>query len=242
MHLKNKQILVTGTNSGFGKFASSQIKDCVKLTRENKNFFLDYRHVKFDAIIHCAFNSKRNIDDFYSYYEDNILLTENLIKLNYKKFIYISSIDVKNPNESNYGLMKKIAESIVRKKVKNNLIIRPSAILGQGIRKNSLIRILQEDSPKLTLSEKSTFNYILQEDMLEFISKAIAEGISGEYDFTSSSNVTLGDIARKYDKKVLFGNYVYQTHTSQTKDTYKVFPKLNKDSIQVVEEYMRKCK
>ena len=189
----------------FGKFASSQIKNCVKLTRENKNFFLDYRHVKFDAIIHCAFNSKRNIEDFYSYYEDNILLTENLIKLNYKKFVYISSIDVKNPSENNYGLMKKIAESIVRKRVENNLIIRPSAILGKGIRKNSLIKILEEEIPKLTLSEKSTFNYILQEDMLEFISKAITEDIAGEYDFTSSSNITLGDIARKYNKKVLFG-------------------------------------
>ena len=126
--------------------------------------------------------------------------------------------------------------------MKNNLIIRPSAILGKGIRKNSLIKILEEEIPKLTLSEKSTFNYILQEDMLEFISKAITEDIAGEYDFVSSSNITLGDVARKYNKKVLFGNYVYQTHTPQIKDTYKVFPKLNKDSMQVIEEYMRKCK
>ena len=78
--------------------------------------------------------------------------------------------------------------------------------------------------------------------MLEFISKAITENIAGEYDCTSSSNITLGDIARKYNKKVFFGNYVYQTHTPQIKDTYKVFPKLNKDSMQVIEEYMRKCK
>ena len=137
--------------------------------------------------------------------------------------------------------MKKIAESIVRKRVENNLIIRPSAILGKGIRKNSLIKILEEEIPKLTLSEKSTFNYILQEDMLEFISKAITEDIAGEYDFTSSSNITLGDIARKYNKKFC-SEIMYQTHTPQIKDTYKVFPKLNKDSMQVIEEYMRKCK
>ena len=71
--------------------------------------------LNFIFIIHCAFNSKRNIEGAL-YYEDNILLTENLIKLNYKKFVYISSIDVKNPSENNYGLMKKIAKAL--KKVK----------------------------------------------------------------------------------------------------------------------------
>ena len=87
--LQNK-VLVTGANSGLGKYIASQI-DCAILTRENSKSVLDKT---YDTIIHCAFNSRKNVNDYYEIVRDNIFLTKDLCKVPHNKFVFISSIDV----------------------------------------------------------------------------------------------------------------------------------------------------
>ena len=52
-------ILVTGANSGLGKYIADSI-DCVALTRANaESVFRKHKH--FDLIIHCAFTPQRKL-------------------------------------------------------------------------------------------------------------------------------------------------------------------------------------
>ena len=120
------KILVTGTNSGLGKYIASQI-NCTVLTREDNESVLDKSN---DTIIHCAFNSRKNINDYYDIVRDNIFLTKDLCKVPHNKFVFISSIDVYREEDSLYKISKLMAESIVNKMATNPLTLRCSAILG----------------------------------------------------------------------------------------------------------------
>jgi nucleoside-diphosphate-sugar epimerase len=239
MHLESKNVLVTGVKSGLGKYIKSNLPSVGLCRNRYEDIFLNYSVNKFDAIIHCAFNSKRDIDDYYTYYQDNLALTERLCKLNFKKFIYISSVDVHKKELTPYNLTKRIAESIVKRNCKNHVIIRPSAILGKDIRRNSLIKIIEDASPKLTLSGESTFNYVLQRDLLEFINKIRHEDLVGEYDFVSSTNVTLNEIQSVCGKSVEFGEYTYETSELSNEKLQAVFPRMKQSSEDVVRNFIK---
>ena len=141
MTFKNKKILVTGITSGLGKYIHNNIPNSIGLTRENRHQLLDG---DYDLIIHCAFSNERmeSIDDYYEFIDGSILLTDDLVKVKHKKFIYISSLEVYNKPFTGYRFGKLCSEAIVNKK------------------------------PKLTLSSNSTFNYILHSDLLNFISES----------------------------------------------------------------------
>ena len=108
--LKNR-VLVTGTNSGLGKYIASQI-DCSVLTRDNSESVLKK---SYDTIIHCAFNSRKNVNDYYDIVRDNIFLTKDLCKIEHNKFVFISSIDVYQEEDNLYKISKLMSESIVKK-------------------------------------------------------------------------------------------------------------------------------
>ena len=101
-----KKILITGSKSGLGKFLAKE------LNVNNNKLFLNRKNYKvinqqsYDFIIHCA--GKRPIysenDEIYSYYKDNIKLTEKIVNLRYKKIIFLSTIDV---YESNLEIKKR---------------------------------------------------------------------------------------------------------------------------------------
>ena len=103
------KILITGTNSGLGKYLASQFRDADRLDRSKTTS--DFRDKNYDIIIHAAakvthYNWDDNIP--YDFLEDNLFLTENLLKLDCSKFIYISSID---QNKSTpYGISKRLCE------------------------------------------------------------------------------------------------------------------------------------
>src|SRR4030043_2310459 len=90
------KILVTGNKSGLGKYLFENLngigwdKNTSAKTRQ--------KIIKkgVDIIIHCAFNSSREVtdDSVFSYIEDNIFLTKELASIPHKKFIFFSSVDV----------------------------------------------------------------------------------------------------------------------------------------------------
>ena len=105
-----RSVLVTGTNSGLGKFIHERIPTSIPLTRDNRDDILVGQ--KYDIIIHSAYNSL-NVDftDLnLKYVDDNLLLTSDLINLCDGCFVYVSSIDSVNKIESSYALFKKISE------------------------------------------------------------------------------------------------------------------------------------
>lgn len=178
--------------------------------------------------------------DIYDYYYNNILVLENLLSLinnENQKFIFISSIEVYNFIDDKYltqckaytedinlnidqknikpiklyALFKLMAEEIIKKKLNNYLILRPSAMLGLHARPNSLYKILFENNQRLSLHSNSTFNYISHDMIGKFINYCILKNITGIYNLVSDNNVSLKEIVSKYDKNPCFGEFEYIT-------------------------------
>jgi len=237
MLFENKTFLVTGIASGLGKYLYENIPNSLGLTRGNKKeIFEEARTRKNLVILHSAFNRERDIEDYYKYLEDNITLTEELLTLPHIKFIYFSSVDIYK-DFTPYSFTKMMAESVVCEKAKGYLVLRLSALLGNTTRKNSLLKIL-EGNAVLTLSCESFFNYILQSDILDLLKQGTAQDKSGVYDFVSSTNVTLGEVARHYDKQVSFGEFRYETITGDTCGISNLNPKGHRTSLETIEEFL----
>ena len=206
MYSTNK-VLVTGTKSGLGKYIYENTDKSVSLTRDNRK---DILNDKYDLIIHCAFHSDRSNDigDYYDYVDSNILLTNELVNLEHKRFVYISSLAVYDNGYSSYKHSKLCSEAIVNKKANNPLILRVPAMLGVDIRPNTIYRILKEDKPKLTLNEESTFNYVLHSDVKNF---ALLNRFNGVVDFVSNGNITLKKVNEILNGNAVFGDYKFVT-------------------------------
>ena len=242
-------ILISGTSRGFGKYLFEKLPNTISFDRKNPN---KYHREEFDIIIHCAFNNSNNIrtSTAFSYLEDNIFLTEKLTKIKHKKFIFISSIDVYplglkewkedediliDEVKSLYGKMKIFCEAIVKNNCKDYLILRPSAMIGKYMRPNSLIRILEEEKPQLTLAEKSTFNYIFYKDVLRFIEISISKSVSGIFNISSKKNISLEEVAKTLNKKVNFGNFNYVTNNINIEKFLKIIGDFNCVSLENLE-------
>ena len=233
-------ILVTGANSGLGKYIADSI-DCVALTRANaESVFRKHKH--FDLIIHCAFNASKKTNNYYKVLQDNIFLTKRLCSLSHDKFIFLSSIDVYREEDSLYKTTKLMAESIVKNVATSPLIIRASAIIGPTMRKNSLLKILEDDSPSLSLSENSTFNYVLQSDILSMIQVSAKNSYSGIIDFVASRNIRLKDIANHFSKTVNFGDYFYETPIISNRNLQEKFPTAWYTSLGNIERFIKETK
>lgn len=252
------KILISGINSGLGRFLYENLggtgfdkSDCPD-TWPNKLI-----QTKFDCIIHCAFNSAQSVKakDLPEYIDDNVILTQRLLALEYKKFIFMSSVDVypkdgKLHSEDEiidqaktcglYALTKSISEEMVKQQSRNYLILRCSSLLGKYSRKNSLIRLLEAKKGfALSLSKNSKFNFVLHSDLLRFINIAIAHDYRGVYNIASKDSISLLRLADHLGKTVKFGKFVYNAgkiNTEKINSTYKGF---KKRSISVVDEFVK---
>tara|TARA_A100001515_G_scaffold123060_1_gene106768 strand:+ start:6080 stop:6802 length:723 start_codon:yes stop_codon:yes gene_type:complete len=236
MPLGNK-VLVTGAASGLGKYIASNV-ECVALTRDNSEYvFKKYHH--FDVIIHCAFNASKDTNNYYKILEDNIFLTKRLCALSHDKFVFLSSVDIYQEEDNLYKTTKLMAESIVRQLATSPLIVRASAIIGPTMRKNSLLRILDEDNPTLSLSGDSTFNYVLQSDILSMIKVSANNNYSGIMDFVASKNIRLKDVAKHFSKTVNFGDYLYETPVISNRCLQEKFPTAWYTSLGNIERFIK---
>jgi nucleoside-diphosphate-sugar epimerase len=250
------RILTTGILSGLGKYLHENLGG-ISLTRATSPE--DMEKIKkegVDVIIHCAFNSRRGInsDSLYHYLEDNVLLTEKLVFIPHKKFIFLSSVDV-YPKKAIvhsedeiidvdsingiYGITKLMSESIVKNHCENYLILRGTALLGKYTRKNSLIKIIEDEECILTLADDSRFNYVLHSDILDFIKFSIDHDlVKGIYNLASSENVTLSEVANMLGKKVKFGTYLYDVGNIDNSKISSVFPAFKKTSKEIVTQFI----
>jgi len=218
-------LLITGTNSGLGKFLKQSNPNCLYLNRQNRNEVI--RKAKNSGcvnIIHCAFNSTREIENYYEYVNDNVFLTKELLEIPHNKFIFISSIDVYQEDFTAYKFSKLACESMVSSLSSNWVVLRCSAIIGQTMRYNTFLKMLKEEEPVLSLSEDSTFNYILQQD------------ITGMFDFVSTDCIKLKELSEMFNCKPQYGNYIYDTKSINDSRIFKYIKKNNK---QVITEFLK---
>ncbi len=238
-------ILITGTKGSLGSYLLKSFPGATGLTRENSKDLLNFPEnqlYKYDLIIHCAFNTTNKISDHKQYLEDNILLTQKLCNLSCNRFVYISSVDVYNKSQEIYGMFKLFSESIVKDKCKNYTILRPSAMVGPDLKPNSVVRLINNKNTTLTLSKKSTFNIISQQDLLNFIKKLYTcsdddkSKFNGTINFISKDNITLEEINNRLDCNGNFGNYIYTTPSLDNKKIITLYPEMNKSSWDVIKE------
>ena len=249
------RILTSGVFSGLGKYIHENLGG-TDLTRDTSPEDMEeIENSGVDVIIHCAFNSRRGInsDSLYYYLEDNVLFTKKLVSIPHKKFIFLSSVDV-YPNgvgthpedeiidmdsiSGIYRITKLMSESIVKTHCVNYLILRGTALLGKYSRKNSLIKIIEDDKCILTLSSDSRFNYVLHSDILDFIKFSIDHDLKGIYNLASSENVTLLEVANILGKKVKFGNYLYDVGNIDNSKISYVFPVFKKTSKEIITKFI----
>lgn len=246
---RKNNFLITGTSSGLGKFLHNNLGG-LSLNRQTSEG--DIGQIKREGaafIIHCAFNSDRDPKNIDQYFKDNVLLTEELTKIQHKKFILISSVDIYPKNFMNhsedevidinkidtlYGKTKLMSEELVIKNCSNFLILRCTALVGKDSRRNNLIKIFQDDKPTLTLSGKSVFNYILHSDLLDLIKLAIKRDLKGIYNVASSKNTSLSEAARLFKKRVKFGDYIYNVGKIENAKVAIILPAFKKTSREVI--------
>lgn len=222
------RVLTTGTSGGLGGFLVKKYKDSVGITRENplnKNHY----NTHYDLIIHCAFNQNRDDLDFVNKkcYEDNIVLIQNLLKISHDKFIFISTCQTP-PDINTYVVMKRICEFMVQDVSKNYLIIRPSCMVGDNMKKNSIYKLMNGED--ITLTEDSVNDFILFDDVYDTI-ESYENGI---YYLLSSKKFTMGEISKIYNKKINFGKWKYDIGNLETDIDIK------KTSLEVLEQYFGK--
>ena len=262
-----KQFLVSGAASGFGKYLCEKI-NAIGLTRSNSVEVIENLSQNYENninIIHCAFNSSNQIklQSLHQYFEDNILLTQKLINIPHKKFIFLSTVDVypKNtqthseeenivldvdssiePSENRKGIYatsKLISESIVKKKCSNYLILRPTSLLGKYTRKNNLIKTIEGTRNPLYLSGQSSYNCVLYSDILDFIVYATDHDIKGIYNAASIGYVQLSEVAAILRNEVKFGNYRHDSGKISNKKICSIFPSFMKTSEEVLHEFIK---
>jgi NAD dependent epimerase/dehydratase family enzyme len=110
------------------------------------------------------------------------------------------------------------------------------------MRKNNFRKVIEDSDPDLSLSGESSFNYILQEDILNFLNIAIKKDYNGIVDFVSSANITLQEVADLLEKKVNFGSYLYETPKLSSENLASVFPPAVLTSKQNVKRYLKDIK
>ena len=249
------RFLTTGSRSGLGRHifetfgGAGWTRDLSKTERD------EIKREGVDVIVHCAFNSRRNVDSesLYRYVADNVLLTAELASVPHKKFIFLSSVDVypgepglrsesdiTQPNalEGMYGVTKLMSEAIVRERCPNHLILRCVALLGKYARKNSLLRIIEDEPCVLTLSGDSRFNYVPHSDVSDFIGFAIENDVQGVYNVACSENVTLNRVAYLVGRRVTFGEHRYDVGNIDNSKSSLIFPAFKKTSEEVVAQFV----
>lgn len=230
-----KNFLVTGVSGGLGKYLFENLLDANGLHRNN---FEEVCSESYETIIHCAYNKENQITDYKKYIEDNIFLLQKVKNINHQKFVYISSIDVYNTEKNIYTLFKMFAESLLENK---DLSLRLSCLLGKDSKPNHVSKIMS-NVESITLSENSTFNYILYSDLLSFFSEKMHTEKSGIYDFIANDFIHLKDVISLVNSKTKTGEYCYKSDYSFINPIYFEHSKYNVSSLEKLSSFISNIK
>tara|TARA_B100000035_G_scaffold268837_1_gene242453 strand:+ start:6431 stop:7114 length:684 start_codon:yes stop_codon:yes gene_type:complete len=225
--------LITGINSGLGKYLYKNFPNSVGLNRSTN--FEAIKHIKYDTIIHCAFNKETQISDYKKYLNDNIFLTQRLKELKYKKFIYISSVDVYQKNKNIYSYFKIFSETLMDKE---DLILRCPMILGNTMKPNHVTKLLN-NVKYIGLSGESKFNYILMQDLVDFLQSKDYLKHSGVIDFVSNGSLKLKKLKQILNSKTKLGDYIYNNSLDYLNPIFILNKKYDDSSLNKIKTYFK---
>lgn len=248
------RILISGASGGLGKYLAEQ------LTADRFDRAAACApQGEYDTIVHCAFDVRRQVppQDEAAYQRSTTGLTQVLLNIPHRQFVFISSCEVYLPSDTphaedekidhaalpdRYGKSKLEAEKQVLAQAVSPLILRPTAMLGPTIRPSSLTKILSGENPKLTLSATSTFNYVLHEDILAFLHLCFDLGLGGVFNIAASDNVSLEEVCAAFSKTAQFGDYEYRTPKIDNRKAAALLSAFSHSSMEIVRRFAASVK
>ncbi len=196
-----KHIVITGANGSIGsalvRYFSQQNYRVTALVRQNPVVVfdnVDYQlyELASDAempyltsnsvVIHCAFAKTKTEPD------SNIGAAQHLLnearKRNVSRCIFLSSISVLSASKSYYSLQKKAIEQLFDSE--NDLILRPSLVLGRGGLFEQTLQTLQKTRIlPLVQGGNQPVYYVGMDDLIRYIEASIEGDFSGIHTVTN---------------------------------------------------------
>lgn len=244
---------MTGAAGGLGRYLHERFGGYGLTRRTDERELRGFSAQGIDVLFHCAYDSSRVVEDseLHALLQGTVLLTDRMLSLSHRRFVFFSSVDVyprdglvhseEEPISLGgladlYPVTKLMCESMVRERGNNCLILRCGALLGQYARQNSLMRILN-GADRLALSGSSTFSYVLYEDLLAFLERAIDRDWSGIFNIAARDSISLAEVAEYFGKRVAFGDVVYTTPRVRVDKVNALCDAFHRSSLEVVREF-----
>lgn len=221
-----RSLLITGARSGLGNAVHRALGGTAFVRGMATDDPAIRAAAPFDAIIHCAVNADKAVSmrSGFKYLDDNFLLTQRLVDIPHRKFVFVSSLAVYPstgraisededidllPLAGPYAFTKLFSDLYVQERAQRPLILRTTTLLGPAIRTNTLLRALTQPNCQLFLAPTSRYNCVLHSDIVEFIVRAIDENISGAFNICSEGLVMLSDVVDQLGLSVRYGDFHY---------------------------------
>jgi len=201
------RVIVVGYTGFVGRAVYQYLKE-VGYDVEGFNSHSPYIDAVCDVVVNCAGNSRKftseNNNEFTQSIEDGVL--ERLKQIESKRIIHISTVDVHNSESSMYGQQKIFVESRIRRMYPSFSILRLSALVGEGLKKNVVFDIVNEKP--LFVTRTSTYCFISTKVIAELIVALLRQDFGSlVLDVGGEGLVAVEQIAQILGKEVIsFGN------------------------------------
>ena len=229
------RIAILGADGFLGKALCKQFPDAVRITRGN---FHALRGIQFDVFINANGNSRKWWAEkypFFDYQQSTSSVYKTFKDFNIKHYIYISSSDVYNADESHYGFHKKLAEEIVMRNAESYLILRCSAMIGEGLKKGVVYDLMNGHS--LRVSPYSAMQFIPTGEIAEIITTCLLNDYKNTtYNVGGIGALSIIGIAKMLNVKIIEQGCSFENHEVDVTDLQDIFPL--KTSRQYVKEYI----
>jgi nucleoside-diphosphate-sugar epimerase len=250
-----RNILVTGVRSGLGHAVHQRLGG-IGFTR---GMALDDPAIlaaaPFDAIIHCAVNAAKavSMNTAYGYMEDNLLLTQRLVGIPHRKFVLISTLAVYPstgravseqddvdllPLAGPYAFTKLFSDLYVQQCANAPLVLRTTTLLGPAMRRSTITRALTERNCQLFLAPDARYNFVMHDDIVDFIVMAMDQGIAGPFNIGSEGLVTLSSLVDQLGLSVNYGEYHYDIGPVDVRKAGALHPAFARPSWQTLNRFI----
>lgn len=192
-------------------------------------------NVTFDIVINCAGTSLKYIanENLYSMITNELSIVDMLLKIKFKKLIHISTVD--SQSSSNYGKLKNIVEIIIKQLYRDSIILRPSGLIGLGLKKNVVFDIINNNDVYSTIT--SEYNFMTTIELAKIIYRIIRDDIMYTPIYIgATSSISVLEIANIFHKHPKYNNKIDEHYNLMDLTTLTKFF-TTKTSLEYITEF-----